>query len=445
MDTQDQQPNLFTPLTSTGIDRSAPLAFRMRPQTLDDILGQDHVLAPGKPIRKLIEADHVPPMILWGPPGTGKTTLANVLAKTTRKRFVAFSAVQGGLADLRKLIEDAKQARRRGEGTILFLDEIHRFNKAQQDALLPHVEDGTVTLIGATTENPSFEVNPALRSRCRIAVLNPLKAEHLIAILRNALADGDRGLGLGAEALDAATLDTLVEYSGGDARAALSNLEAAIGAGVSSPDAVRELMQKRTVPYDRSGDGHFDVVSALIKSIRGSDPDAALYWLARMIEGGEDPLFIARRLVISASEDVGNADPMGLVLANAAFQTVQQIGMPEARIPLAQATTYLASAPKSNAAYRAIGRALEEAQALEALPVPLALRNAPTRMMMNLGYGRGYDNAQDHPDGFAPGMNFWPDGMEPRRYYEPSDRGAEAAIKDRLKAFDRARREASER
>ncbi len=438
MQTNDRQGSLFSPTSDAGVARDAPLAYRMRPQHLDELLGQDHILAPGKPLRRLIESDRLPTLILWGPPGTGKTTLAMVVARTTRQHFVPFSAVTGGLPELRKLLEEARKTRRLGERTILFLDEIHRFNKAQQDALLPHVEDGTITLIGATTENPSFEVNPALRSRARILTLRLLEPAHIRQILDRAVSDPDRGLGLESGAVSEEVLDTLVTFSGGDARAALSGLESAVEIGALTSAEVRELLQKQAAPYDKAGESHFDVISAFIKSIRGSDPDAALHYLARMIEGGEDPLFIARRLVIAAAEDIGNADPRCLMIATATLQAVHQIGMPEGRIPLAQATTYLASAPKSNAAYLAIDAALADIREQPVAPVPLHLRNAPTALLKNLGYGAGYVYPHDEPGGFAAAQSYWPTGMAPRTYYRPTEYGEEARIKKRLE--DRAQR-----
>ncbi|MBM3270167.1 MAG: replication-associated recombination protein A [Candidatus Sericytochromatia bacterium] len=440
----DRQGSLFSPTTEAGVPRDAPLAHRMRPRSLDEILGQDHILGPGRPLRRLIESDRLPTLILWGPPGTGKTTLAMVVARTTRQHFVPFSAVTGGLPELRKILDEARKARRTGERTILFLDEIHRFNKAQQDALLPHVEDGTITLIGATTENPSFEVNPALRSRARILTLRLLDTAHIRRILETALVDADRGLGLAPDALSAEVLDALVTYSGGDARTALSALESAVQTNAATAADVQDLLQKQAAPYDKAGENHFDVVSALIKSIRGSDPDAALHYLARMIEGGEDPLFIARRLVIAAAEDIGNADPRGLMIATAAMQAVHQIGMPEGRIPLAQATAYLASTYKSNAAYRAIDAALADLREHPAPPVPLHLRNAPTRLMESLGYGAGYVYPHDEPGNFAAGQTYWPAGMTPRRYYQPTENGEEARIRKRLEDWSARRGEASD-
>jgi putative ATPase len=428
----DRQASLFAPVNDGGVPPDAPLAHRMRPRSIAELVGQEHILGPGRPLRKLIDADRLPPLILWGPPGTGKTTLAMVVARTTQQRFVPFSAVTGGIPELRKIIEEAKRNRKLGHRTILFLDEIHRFNKAQQDALLPHVEDGTLTLIGATTENPSFEVNPALRSRARVMALKLLEPAHLRTILLGALTDAERGMGLAPDAVPEAVVETIVTYAGGDARAALASLEAAVEAGAQTAEDVRDLLQKQALPYDKVGDSHFDVVSALIKSIRGSDPDAALHYLARMIEGGEDPLFIARRLVIAASEDIGNADPRGLLIANAALQAVHSIGMPEGRIPLAQATVYLASAPKSNAAYRAIDEALADLRDHPPPPVPLHLRNAPTGLMKNLGYGAGYVYPHDEPGAFAPGQHYWPAGMRPRTFYRPTEYGEEAKIKKRL-------------
>lgn len=408
-----------------------PLAHRMRPRSLDDFLGQQHLLGPGTPLRDLLAQDKLPSLILWGPPGTGKTSLAQLIATQTRRVFVPFSAVTSGLPELRKLLQEAKERRRMGQGTLLFIDEIHRFNKAQQDAFLPHVEDGTVVLIGATTENPSFELNAALLSRARVMVLKHLDEAALRHLLERALTDPERGLGLPSDHLTEEAKALLVEYAGGDARSALNALETVAPLSERSPEAIVAALQKRLLPYDKGGEQHYDVVSAFIKTVRGSDPDAALYWLARMLEGGEDPVFVARRLVILASEDIGNADPRGLMIATSCMQAVQMLGMPEARIPLAQATTYLAAAPKSNASYKGINEAMAMVAKIPAYPVPLHLRNAPTKLMKEQGYGKGYLYPHDHPGGWV-SQSYWPDALEPKRFYVPTDRGDEARLKARL-------------
>ncbi|MBI6547061.1 MAG: replication-associated recombination protein A [Cyanobacteria bacterium NC_groundwater_1444_Ag_S-0.65um_54_12] len=430
----DDQASLFDrPASGEG---GVPLAFRMRPRSISEVVGQEHLLGPGKPLARLLAAKRLPNIILWGPPGTGKTTLAYVIAKTLGWRFIPFSAVTSGIPELRRVVEEARQTRRFGEGTLLFIDEIHRFNKAQQDALLPHVENGTLTLIGATTENPSFEVNPALRSRSRIFELLPLTSENLCLLLRRALADTERGAGGNAPDLPDEVLAYLSDYANGDARVALGNLESAIAAGAHTVEEVCILLQGRNLPYDRAGESHFNVISAFHKAIRGSDPDAALYWLARMLCGGEDPLFIARRLIVAAAEDVGNADPVALLLANATFQAVQQIGMPEGRIPLAQTTIYLATATKSNASCEAMEAALRDAAARPPGAVPLHLRNAPTDFMRRLGYGQDYQYPHRFPGAFAPAQSYWPSEIPPHRYYQPFGRGVESTIRRRMAAWE---------
>ena len=380
-----------------------PLAARMRPLTLDEFVGQEAVLGPGRALRVAIERDAVPSIILWGPPGSGKTTLAEVVAHSTGAHFERISAVSAGVADLRRVVTEGRAHRRVGRRTVLFIDEIHRFNKAQQDAVLPYVEDGTVTLIGATTENPSFEVNSALLSRARVFVLQALSDDEVATIVDRALRDRERGLGAKELELESDAKRLLVGFANGDARAALCALEFA------------EAMQRRNSPYDKGGDMHYDVISAFIKSIRASDPDASLYWLARMVEGGEDPLFIARRLVILASEDVGLADSNGLQVAVAAQQAVHFIGMPEGFFPLAHATLYLATAPKSNAVGRSYGAAMEDVLETRNDPVPLHLRNAPTRLMRDLGYGRDYHYAHDDYDVVQVNL---PPGLSERRYFQ---------------------------
>ncbi|WP_305046252.1 replication-associated recombination protein A [Geoalkalibacter sp.] len=420
----------------------APLAERLRPRSLAEVVGQQHLLGEGKLLRRLIESDQITSIIFWGPPGTGKTTLAQVIAHSTRSRFVSFSAVLQGVKEVREIVAQARQDKAyHGRKTLLFIDEIHRFNKAQQDAFLPHVEHGDIILIGATTENPSFEVNAALLSRSRVFVLEPLKSGEIRRLLERALQDR-RGLGGRGLEAEAEALDFLAEMADGDARVALNALEMAalsLGQGTLTRALIAESLQKKPLLYDKGGEEHYNVISAFIKSLRGSDPDAALYWLARMLEAGEDPLFIARRLVIFASEDVGNADPRGLQIALAAMQAVQFVGLPEGRINLAQAVTYLASAPKSNASYVGIDAALAEVRKSGALPVPLHIRNAPTRLMKDLGYGRGYRYAHDDPRGVV-AQTHLPEELNGRRFYRPTDRGYEKTIGERLRYWESLRR-----
>ncbi len=404
----------------------------MRPRTLDDILGQDHLLAAGRALRRALEADRVPSMVLWGPPGSGKTTLADVIARLTQSRFIAMSAVTAGVADLRKAVEQARATPH--VRTILFIDEIHRFNKNQQDAVLPHVENGTVTMIGATTENPSFEVNSALLSRVRVFVLRALTDDDIERIVRRALADSERGLGERGLSLEENALRHLVERANGDARVALNVLELASDATQAAGgteltlSTIEDALQQRALQYDKGGDAHYDTISAFIKSVRGSDADAAVYWLARMLESGEDLMFIARRLVILAGEDVGLADPHALPIAVAAQQAAHFIGMPEAMFPLTEATLYLATAPKSNSVARAYGAAMNAVNDTRNDPVPLHLRNAVTGLMRGLGYGRDYryshDFATDDPERWK--QRYLPENLSSSRFYEPGNQGFEA-------------------
>ena len=434
--------DLFDLQRKRQLESEAPLAARMRPQDFDEFVGQEHIVGPGRVLRKSIEADQLFSIILWGPPGSGKTTLARIIANTTRSHFSPISAVTAGVADLRRIIEEARERRAlHGQRTILFIDEIHRFNKAQQDVILPHVEDGTVVLIGATTENPSFEVIAPLLSRSRVFTLNALTNDQVGDLVRRALTDEERGLGGLGVSLDDEALEHLVVMANGDARIALNALEVAAmatepvdGRRVLTLATIEDALQHRSLLYDKAGEQHYDLISALHKSLRGSDPDAGLYWLGRMLEAGEDPLYIARRLVRFASEDVGMADPQALVVAMAAQQAVHFIGLPEGNLALAQAVVYLATAPKSNALYTAYSQVQEDVRRTRNDPVPLHLRNPVTGLMKGLGYGKGYKYAHDYPGHFVEQQNL-PDALQGKKYYTPSDQGHEQEVKRRLKGW----------
>lgn len=408
----------------------------MRPRTFDEFAGQRHLVAPDAAFRKAVEADRSGSFLLWGPPGVGKTTLAEIVARTTQARFVRLSATSAGVADLRKVVEEARRSRALdGARTMLFVDEIHRFNKAQQDAILPHAENGVVTLVGATTENPSFEVNAALLSRCRVYTLEALSDADIASVIAAALHDEERGLKGHAGALDPEAEALLVNWANGDARSALNMLELSMAvAGEGQPitkEHVEGAVQRRALLYDKEGEQHFDLISALHKSIRGSDPDATLYWLARMLESGEDPLYLARRLIRMATEDIGLAEPQALVIAMATQQAVHFLGMPEGELALAQCAVFLAAAPKSNRVYKAYLRAKEDVLGSRNDPVPLHLRNAPTGLMQQMGYGKGYRYAHDFDEGVVQQENL-PESLQGVRYYEPTDRGYEARIAERL-------------
>jgi len=443
-------------ITST-ISAHAPLAERMRPRGIVEFSGQEHLLGEGRILRRMIECDNLSSLIFWGPPGCGKTTLAHVIAAETKSHFIFFSAILSGIKEIREIFREAEGYKVRGMRTILFIDEIHRFNKSQQDAFLPYVEKGVVTIIGATTENPSFEVIAPLLSRCQVLTLNSLEPAVVRSIMEQAMTDCERGLGkFGLLAADDA-LDFLAAQSGGDARIALNTLEVAAGLinreqwtvdsgqekeNLVTLEIVQEALQKKALLYDKGGEEHYNVISAFIKSMRSSDPDAALYWLARMLEAGEDPLFILRRMIILASEDIGNADPRALQVAVSALQAFQMVGMPEGRIILGQAVTYLATAPKSNASYIGIDAALAEVRKSGALPVPLHIRNAPTKLMKELGYHKGYKYDHDYEGGYS-GQACLPDSLATRKFYEPKGHGYEKNIVERMEWLKRKRDKSS--
>jgi putative ATPase len=448
-----KQADLFERGRKELLGREAPVADRMRPRSLNEFVGQDHLLGQGRVLRQAIESDHLPSMILWGPPGSGKTTLAMIIAKTTGAQFLAFSAVLSGVKEIKEVIQEAneewKYQKRR---TILFVDEIHRFNKAQQDAFLPHVEKGTIILIGATTENPSFEVISPLLSRSKVFTLNALTEKEIEAILGRALIDQERGLGKYRTEIEPEVIKGICALANGDARAALNTLEMLVL--TTSPDEqgirqikkedLKEVLQRKAYLYDKSGEEHYNLISALHKSLRGSDPDAALYWLGRMLEAGEDPLYIARRMIRFASEDVGMADPQALQVAVSAMEAFHFIGLPEGNLALAQAAVYLATAPKSNALYTAFQGVQKDVRELENMPVPLHIRNAPTSLMRDLGYGKGYKYPHDYQDHFVE-EEYLPDNLKGSIYYRPSDQGLEKEIKRRLEVWRKRRSEKGEK
>ncbi|MGZ8531184.1 MAG: replication-associated recombination protein A [Candidatus Binatia bacterium] len=438
--------DLFDTVPANGNLASQPLAEAMRPNSIAEFVGQEHLLGAGKLLRGLSGAGRLRSLILWGPPGSGKTTLAQILASSAGAHCVHFSAVTSGVKELKQIIQDAEQLRRLGKPTVLFVDEIHHFNKSQQDNFLPHVERGTLILIGATTENPSFEVIAPLLSRCQVLVLKTLSPENMATIVDRALSDSNRGLGKMNLTLSAEGRDFIIQQSQGDCRVALNGLESAAALAQANRQTeislihLQEAFQKKPLHYDKAGDEHYNVISAFIKSMRGSDPDAALYWMMRMLEAGEEPLFIARRMVIFASEDIGNADPHALQVAVAAKDAVHFVGLPEGKIPLAQAVTYLASAPKSNASYQAMLAAAKDVETHGALAVPLHLRNAPTALMKNLGYGKDYQYAHNYQDQLVDQQHL-PDELVGKNYYTPGESGYEKQIKERLKDWEEKKKQ----
>ncbi len=446
-----RQPELFTPKEKEIFREKAPLADRMRPRTIEEFVGQEHLLGQGKILRQAIESDQLPSMILWGPPGSGKTTLAMIIASTTGAQFLSFSAVLSGIKEIKEVIQEAQEWRHQKKKTVLFVDEIHRFNKAQQDAFLPHVEKGTIILIGATTENPSFEVISPLLSRSKVFTLQSLTEEEVELILKRALADKERGLGDYPAEIEPEVLKGICRMANGDARAALNTLEMVVLTTTPDHQGLRhvrkihleEVLQKKSFLYDKAGEEHYNLISALHKSLRGSDPDASLYWLARMIDAGEDPLYIARRMIRFASEDVGMADPQALPITVAAMQAFHFIGLPEGTLALAEAAVYLATAPKSNALYVAYGKVEGDVREMENMPVPLHIRNAPTRLMKDLGYGKDYKYPHDYPEHFVE-EEYLPENLKGRTYYHPADQGFEREVKRRLEYWRKRKKEKSE-
>jgi putative ATPase len=447
-----KQPGLFAPRKEELLREEAPLADRMRPRTLEEFVGQEHLLGEGRVLRLAIESDQLPSMILWGPPGSGKTTLAMIIASTTGAQFLSFSAVLSGVKEIKEVIEEAQGWRHQKKRTVLFVDEIHRFNKAQQDAFLPHVEKGTIILIGATTENPSFEVISPLLSRSKVFTLQSLSEEEIERILGRALADEERGLGKFPATVDPEVLKGICRVANGDARVALNTLEMAVLTAFPDGQGLRhvkkmhleEILQKKSFLYDKAGEEHYNLISALHKSLRGSDPDAALYWLGRMIEAGEDPLYLARRMIRFASEDVGMADPQALPITVAAMQAFHFIGLPEGTLALAEAAVYLATAPKSNALYAAYGNVERDVREMESLPVPLHIRNAPTRLMKDLGYGKDYKYPHDYPEHFVE-EEYLPENLRGRVYYHPTELGFEKEVKRRLEYWRNRKKQKQER
>ncbi|OGP92911.1 MAG: AAA family ATPase [Deltaproteobacteria bacterium RBG_16_48_10] len=443
-----KQTDLFEKIGREATPRESPLADRMRPRALEEFVGQDHILGQGKVLRQAIELDQLPSMILWGPPGSGKTTLAMIIARTTGAQFIAFSAVLSGVKEIKEVIKEAEEEwKYKKKRMVLFVDEIHRFNKAQQDAFLPHVENGTIILIGATTENPSFEVISPLLSRTKVFTLNPLNEEEVRTLLKRALEDKERGLGKCQARVDSDVMEGICRLANGDARAGLNTLEMVVlttppdKSGIRSihKENLEEALQKKAYLYDKAGEEHYNLISALHKSLRGSDPDAALYWLGRMIEAGEDPLYIARRMIRFASEDIGMADPQALQMAVSAMEAFHFIGLPEGTLALAQAAVYLAASPKSNALYMAYQKVEKDVREIENMPVPLHIRNAPTSLMKELGYGKDYKYPHDYPDHFIE-EEYLPENLKGRIYYQPTEQGFERDIKRRLEFWRKRKR-----